>query len=101
MSLHNVRIVLVNPSHPGNIGAAARAMKNMGLTRLYLVAPEDYPSKTAEGRAVSAVDVLDQAVVTQTLQEAIVGCGLVIGTSARSRSIPWPVLMPEVCAGRI
>ena len=52
MNLDNIRIVLVNTSHPGNIGAVARAMKNMGLTRLYLVAPRDFPSAEAEGRAV-------------------------------------------------
>ncbi|MEX2365080.1 MAG: RNA methyltransferase [Pseudohongiellaceae bacterium] len=100
-ALNNIRIVLVNTSHPGNIGAAARAMKNMGLASLYLVAPKDFPSGVARGRAASAVDVLENAVVTETLQEAISDCGLVIATSARSRHIPWPVFEPCECAERL
>ena len=67
MNLDNIRIVLVNTSHPGNIGAVARAMKNMGLTRLYLVAPRNFPSAEADGRAVSATDILDAAVVGRVL----------------------------------
>jgi tRNA (cytidine32/uridine32-2'-O)-methyltransferase len=94
----NIRIVLVNTSHPGNIGAAARAMKNMGLSKLTLVDPVDFPSPVAKGRAVSAVDILDNAVVVKTLEEAIAGCGLVIGSSARLRSIPWPLITPQQCA---
>lgn len=99
--LDNIRIVLVNTSHPGNIGAAARAMKNMGLSRLYLVSPKDFPSGVALGRAASALDILDNAVVCENLQDAIADCGLVIGTSARSRRIPWPVLEPDECAQKI
>ena len=95
---NNIRIVLVNTSHPGNIGAAARAMKNMGLSKMTLVDPEDFPSPVASGRAVSAVDILENAVVTQTLEEAVSGCGLVIGASARIRSIPWPLISPPQCA---
>ena len=98
--LSRIRIILVNTSHPGNIGATARAMKNMGLSRLYLVAPADYPSGVALGRAASALDVLDGAVVVESLQAAVADCGLVIGTSARSRHIPWPVLEPDDCAAR-
>ena len=94
----NIRIVLVNTSHPGNIGAAARAMKNMGLSKMTLVDPEDFPSPVASGRAVSAVDILENAVVTKTLEEAVSGCGLVIGASARIRSIPWPLISPPQCA---
>lgn len=90
--LDRVRIVLVNTSHPGNIGAAARAMKNMGLSRLYLVAPKSYPDPQALYRAASALDVLDQAIVCEALEEAIEDCHLVVGTSARDRSIPWPVM---------
>lgn len=101
LELNNIRIVLVNTSHPGNIGAAARAMKNMGLGRLYLVAPEEFPSGVARGRAASATDLLERAVVTETLQEAIQDCGLVVGTSARSRHIPWPVLEPDTCAATL
>jgi len=101
MNLHNVRIVLVNTSHPGNIGGVARAMKNMGLGRLYLVAPRQYPDEQATWRAASAVDVLDSAVVTETLEEAIGDCQFVVGTSARGRRIPWPLLDPRRSAQQI
>jgi tRNA (cytidine32/uridine32-2'-O)-methyltransferase len=101
LGLSNVRIVLVNTSHPGNIGATARAMKNMRLSRLVLVEPRDYPSMKALARAASALDVLDNAVIVPTLADAVADCGLVIGTSARSRKIPWPMLEPEECADRV
>ncbi len=97
----NIRIVLVNTTHPGNIGAAARAMKNMGLSRLVLVAPKDYPADRAVWRAASATDVLDKAVVVDTLEEAVAECSLVIGTSARGRRIPWPLLTPRECGDRV
>ncbi len=90
-----VKIVLVNTSHPGNIGAAARAMKNMGLSELVLVAPAEFPSGVAVGRAASALDILERAQVVESLTEAIGDCSLVIGASARRRSIPWPMLSPE------
>ena len=96
----NISIVLVNTSHPGNIGATARAMKNMGLSQLVLVEPLDFPSGVAVGRAVSAVDILENAKVVATLEEAIADCSLVIGTSARSRKIPWPMVTPEECADK-
>lgn len=99
-TFENIRIVLVNTTHPGNIGAAARAMKNMGLSRLYLVDPKEYPSPKAVWRAANALDVLDQIVVVDTLAEAIADCGLVIGTSARERRIPWPLLTPRECGER-
>ncbi len=98
MNLDNIRIVLVNTSHPGNIGGVARAMKNMGLTRLYLVAPRDYPNEQARGRAVAATDILDAAVVVPTLEAAIGDCQFVVGTSARERHIPWPLLDARQCA---
>lgn len=101
MNLDNIRIVLVNTSHPGNIGGVARAMKNMGLTRLYLVEPRQYPDEQAEWRAASAGDILDNAVVTQSLEQAIGDCQFVIGTSARERRIPWPLLDPRQCAERV
>lgn len=88
----NVRIVMVSTSHPGNIGAAARALKTMGLSRLYLVAPEQYPCMEATWRAAGAADVLADAVVVDSLEEAIDGCALVLGASARQRRIPWPVI---------
>ncbi|MDH4555206.1 tRNA (cytosine(32)/uridine(32)-2'-O)-methyltransferase TrmJ [Pseudomonas sp. BN417] len=95
--LQNIRVVLVNTSHPGNIGGAARAMKNMGLSRLVLVDPEDFPSVEALARASGADDILESAQVVGTLEEALVGCSLVLGTSARDRRIPWPLLDPREC----
>jgi tRNA (cytidine32/uridine32-2'-O)-methyltransferase len=101
MDLDNIRIVLVNTSHPGNIGGVARAMKNMGLSRLYLVEPRQFPHEEADWRAASAGDVLQSAVVTSTLEEAIGDCQFVVGTSARERRIPWPLLDPRQCAQRM
>jgi tRNA (cytidine32/uridine32-2'-O)-methyltransferase len=101
MNLDNVRIVLVNTTHPGNIGGVARAMKNMGLSRLYLVDPRKYPHEEARWRAASAEDLLDSAVITATVEEAIADCQFVVGTSARERRIPWPLLDPRQCAQRI
>lgn len=92
------RIVLVNTSHPGNIGAAARAMKNMGLSDLCLVDPQRYPSAEATARASGADDLLARAKCFGTLDEAIADAVLVIGASARSRSLPVPILDPRVCA---
>ena len=101
MNPDNIRIVLVNTSHPGNIGGVARAMKNMGLSRLYLVEPRQFPDEQANWRAASAADLLDAAVITETLDEAIADCQFVVGTSARSRNIPWPLLDPRQCANQI
>jgi len=97
----NLRIVLVRPTHPGNVGATARAMKNMSLRNLYLVEPENFPSAQASDRAVGADDVLRNASICASLDEALVGCHLVIGTSARQRRIEWPALDPESCARRL
>jgi len=97
----DIRIVLVETTHPGNIGAAARAMKNMGLQRLYLVAPHRFPCADATARAAGADDLLGRAVVCQTLDEAIADCKIVIGTSARSRSIAWPQIGPRACAEKL
>ena len=94
----DIRIVLVETTPPGNIGATARAMKNMGLKQLYLVKPRDYPSIVALARSGSALDILDNAVKTDSLSEALADCGLVIGTSARQRSMPVPLVEPEECA---
>jgi tRNA (cytidine32/uridine32-2'-O)-methyltransferase len=101
MVLTNIRIVLVRPTHPGNIGATARAMKNMSLSSLYLVAPEDFPSAEATDRAVGGDDVLQNAVLCPSLDEALRECHIVIGTSARQRHIEWPALEPEICARRL
>ncbi len=88
--MSGVRIILVDTSHPGNIGAAARAMKTMGLTDLSLVTPHAFPSAQATARATGADDVLDAARVFPSLSEAIAECNLVIGSSARARHIDWP-----------
>jgi len=89
--LENIRIVLIETRHPGNIGAAARAMKVMGLKRLCLVNPQSFPDEKSFAMSAGAADLLDQAEVYESLDQAIDGCHLVVGTSARSRSIPWPV----------
>ncbi|MBD5771931.1 tRNA (cytosine(32)/uridine(32)-2'-O)-methyltransferase TrmJ [Marinomonas colpomeniae] len=96
--LSNIRIVLINTFHPGNVGAIARAMKNMGLTNLYLVDPNDYPSEEATSRAAGAVDLLDNATIVPTLKEAIADCSLVIGTSARHRTFQLPIMNARECA---
>jgi tRNA (cytidine32/uridine32-2'-O)-methyltransferase len=93
--LANIRIILINTSHPGNIGSAARAMKTMGLGELYLVAPKAYPHPKAMELAAGAQDVLEQARVVSDLDAALVDCDLVVGTSARNRTIPWPMLTPR------
>lgn len=93
--LKNIRIVLVNTSHTGNIGSAARAMKTMGLSSLYLVAPLSPPDGKSSALAASAGDVLAGAKIVPSLAEAIAGCRLVIGTSARTRTLSWPMLTPR------
>ena len=91
--LSKIRIVLVATSHPGNIGATARAMKTMGLSELVLVAPQaEFPCAEATARAVSAHDILVKAQVVASLREALKDCICVIGTSARHRDLPWPQL---------
>jgi TrmH family RNA methyltransferase len=97
----NIKIVLVETSHPGNIGAAARAMKTMGLDQLALVSPRDYPCAEATARASGADDVLARAVVHASLEEAIADCRLVLGTSARLRSLKWPQLNPRETADQV
>jgi len=97
----NIRIVLVETTHPGNIGAAARAMKNMGLAQLYLVAPHRFPCADATARAAGADDLLARAVLCRTLDEAIADCRIVIGTSARSRCIAWPEIGLRGCAEKL
>lgn len=87
-----VRIVLVEPSHPGNIGGAARAMKTMGLTSLSLVNPKRFPDPQADWRAAGALDIVEQARVCTSIAEAVQDSVLVAGTSARIRHIPWPMM---------
>ena len=96
-----IRFVLVEPSHPGNIGAVARAMKTMGLGRLYLVKPKEYPSEIAVRRAAGALDVLDDTVVCESLDEALADCILVAGTSVREREVSWTVHDPASAADRM
>ncbi len=101
MELDNIRVVLVNTSHPGNIGGVARAMMNMCLDRLYLVAPAKFPSGKATARASGAVGVLERAVVVDSLAAAVADCSLVVGASARERSIDWPSVDPRQCARQV
>lgn len=99
--LQNVRIVLIGTTHPGNIGAAARAMKNMRLEQLWLVQPKLFPNAEATARASGADDLLTRARVCDTLDEALAGCRLVIGASARLRSLRWPQMAPRQCGRRL
>ncbi|TVP54156.1 MAG: tRNA (cytosine(32)/uridine(32)-2'-O)-methyltransferase TrmJ [Halomonadaceae bacterium] len=99
--LRDVRVVLVETSHPGNIGAVARAMKNMGLSRLVLVNPSEFPHEKAYARSAGASDILRAARVVPTLDEAISDCVQVVGASARSRSLTWPVINPREGAERV
>lgn len=90
--LSHVRIVMVNTTLPANIGSALRAMKTMGLIKLVLVAPKTYPHPDIDALAAGATDLIDQIQIVPTLEDAIKDCHLVFGTSARSRTIPWPLL---------
>jgi len=98
--MSKIRIVLVETSHPGNIGAVARAMKNMCLARLVLVNPKRFPDAEADARASGAQDLLQNARVVDSLEEAVADCSLVIGSSARQRSSLWTVMDPHVTANK-
>lgn len=95
--LENIRIVLVNTSHTGNIGSAARAMKTMGLSSLYLVDPVSPPDGKSSALAAGAGDVLANAKIVSSLKDAISDCGLVIGTTMRTRDNAWSTLVPQQC----
>ena len=97
----SIRIVLVGTTHPGNIGATARAMKNMGLSDLALVNPRFFPHEEATARASGATDILDNALVVATLADALTDCVYVAGASARARTISWPSMGPRDCAERM
>jgi TrmH family RNA methyltransferase len=97
----SIRIVLVGTTHPGNIGASARAMKNMGVTDLALANPRYFPHEEATARASGAADVLERATVVESLSEAIADCVYVVGTSARARAIDWPSMEPRACAAKL
>ncbi len=106
MSLSNnrqgiIKIVLVEPTHPGNIGAAARAAKTMGIENLVLVNPKSFPDKQATIRATSAADVLERATVCNSLKDAVKDCVFVVGTSARSRGKPCPELSPRDLGAKV
>lgn len=95
----NIRIVMVSPSHAGNVGSAARAMKTMGLRNLWLVDPLDFPNGKETAMAAAATDLLSRAHIVETLDEALADCVLVLGASARQRRIPWPHVDAEKGAG--
>lgn len=97
MLLDSVRVVLVETSHPGNIGASARAMKTMGLRDLWLVAPKMFPDMRAVEMAAGADDILMEARVVSSLDEALAGCQLIVATSARPRGLSLPGLTPAEC----
>ena len=96
--LDRIRVVLVEPSHPGNIGGAARALKVMGLSELAVVNPRRFPDPQAEWRAAGAQDVLEAVTVHDSLDDAIADCHWVVGTSTRQRRIPWPLKSAEEIA---
>ncbi|MGV6989066.1 tRNA (cytosine(32)/uridine(32)-2'-O)-methyltransferase TrmJ [Testudinibacter sp. P80/BLE/0925] len=95
--LNNIRIVLIETSHTGNIGSAARAMKTMGLSSLYLVAPKTLPDEQAIALSAGANDIVESATVVDTFDQAVADCSLVIGTSARSRHVSIPLIEPRAC----
>jgi len=99
--LENVRIILVNTSHTGNIGSAARAMKTMGLSQLVLVDPVQSPDGQSVALAAGATDILANLRIVPTLAEALADCSLVIGASARSRTLSWPMLDPRQTGERL
>ncbi|EGQ9293602.1 tRNA (cytosine(32)/uridine(32)-2'-O)-methyltransferase TrmJ [Vibrio vulnificus] len=96
--LDKVKVVLVGTSHSGNIGSAARAMKVMGLSQLVLVQPECEVDAQAIALASGAADIALNALVVNSLEEAVADCALVVGSSARSRTLEWPMLEPFECA---
>jgi tRNA (cytidine32/uridine32-2'-O)-methyltransferase len=99
--LERIRIVMVGTTHPGNIGAAARAMKTMGLSDLCLVAPKQFPCAEASSLASGATDLLGQARVCESLDDALADCTMVVGTSARQRHVPWPCVTPRQLGGAL
>ncbi len=99
--LENTHIVLVATTHPGNIGAAARAMKTMGMHSLRLVRPKIFPSAEVTARAAGADDVLSSAQVVDTLSAAVADCGLILAATARTRGLAWPELSPVEGVARI
>ena len=101
MPLSDIRIILIRPTHDGNIGACARAMKTMGLSSLWLVAPQTRVGEPAYAMAAHADDLLHQAVIVPDLETALADCRYVVGTSARPRRIEWPALDPREAARQL
>ncbi|MGE3920289.1 MAG: tRNA (cytosine(32)/uridine(32)-2'-O)-methyltransferase TrmJ [Gammaproteobacteria bacterium] len=99
--LQNIHFILTEPSHPGNIGACARALKTMGLDQLVLINPKKFPDPIAVERAAGADDILSKTTVVESFSEAVASFELVIGTSARDRSIAWPMLEPREAAALV
>lgn len=100
LPLNKIRIVLVEPTHPGNVGAAARAVKTMGLDRLVLVNPKKFPHTEATKRAAGAASVLQSAEVVENVSSAVADCTLVLGTSVRDRDVSWPTATPDIAAAK-
>lgn len=101
MNLDQIRIVLVRTFHAGNIGSAARSMKTMGLSDLYLVAPKDFPSPEANKMAAGAESMIENITVVDSLAEAVADCRLIIATSVRPRGYDLPSLSPEQAATQL
>ncbi|RBP49282.1 RNA methyltransferase [Arenicella xantha] len=99
--LNHIRVVLVEPTHPGNIGSVARAMKTMGLSRLVLVNPKKFPHYEASKLAAGAESVLEEAEVVESLELAIGDCTSVVGTSVRDREVSWPTKNPRESAATV
>ena len=99
--LNRIRVVLVEPTHPGNIGAVARSMKTMGLSRLVMVKPKKFPHCEATKRAAGAESVLNSAVLVDDVPEALADCTLVFGTSVRDREVSWPTFDPRISANNM
>jgi len=99
--IENIRVVMVETTHPGNIGATARAMKTMGYNNLYLVKPKIYPNAEATARAAGADDILGKAVVCDSLEEALYGCVAVVASTARPRTISHSVFTPREYAPKL
>jgi len=99
--LNQFRVVLSRPSIAGNIGAAARAMKTMGLSRLYLVSPRDFPHPEAVSRASGATDVLENAVVCSSLEDALQGVTVAAAMTARRRELGLPMQWSRQAAGTL
>ncbi len=98
--LNNFRVVLCQTSHPGNIGSAARAMKTMGISSLYLVNPGSFPDAHATALSTGAANLLENAIVCTSLTEALTGCAFAIGLSARKRQLSHELLTTRQAAGR-